>query len=64
MLLINLHFSSTIQRSCMTATNCSSCGDVVSVFVILQYCLCVATKAFRVFRGASRLLSTMCASQT
>jgi len=37
-------------------TNCSSCRCVVSVLVFLQYCLCVATKTFRMLRGASWFL--------
>jgi len=40
----------------MTVTNCSSYGCVVSGFVLLQLCLCVATKTFLALRGASWFL--------
>ena len=36
MLFINLHFSFTVQRSCITMTNCSSCWCVILVSVFLQ----------------------------
>ena len=56
MLYTNLHFSSTVSRSnCMTVTNYSGCGCVVSV-LLPQYFFCIATKTFRVLRGASRFL--------
>jgi len=38
MVFSNLYFSLSIQRSCMVATNCSSCWCIVSVFAKNPVC--------------------------
>jgi len=53
MVYTNLHFSSSIQHSCME-TKCSSCPWIVSEFASHQYCFC----AVKICGHSVRILGT------
>jgi len=64
-ILTNFHFSLTIKRSCMIATNYISCWCIVSVFSSYQYCICIAKnvcamRTNRVCNAHKMLFATSC----